>query len=65
VRRGTISIRATVGEDVLAAAQRLLTHHTSKRHPINVSQLEQLIKGEGHSKNRVFFPIANKKFTVS
>jgi len=30
-------------KDILSGAQRLLAHHTSKKDPITVSQLEQLL----------------------
>ena len=36
-------------KDVLAGAQRLLTHHTSKKEPIAVSQLEQLVNSKALS----------------
>ena len=36
-------------KDVLAGAQRLLAHHTSKKQPITVAQLEQLVNSEALS----------------
>jgi len=33
-------------KDVLAGAQRLLAHHTSKKEPITVAQLEQLVNSK-------------------
>ena len=36
-------------KDVLAGAQRLLAHHTSKKEPVTVSQLEQLVNSKALS----------------
>ena len=36
-------------KDVLAGAQRLLAHHTSKKEPIKVSQLEHLVNSKADS----------------
>ena len=36
-------------KDVLAGAQRLLVHHTSKKEPVTVSQLEQLVNSKALS----------------
>ena len=40
-------------KDVLAGAQRLLAHHTSKKEPITVAQLEQLVNSKALVKRRV------------
>ena len=35
-----------LGKDVLAGVQRLLAHHTCKKEPITVAQLEQLVNSK-------------------
>ena len=39
-------------KSILAGAQRLLTHHTSKKKPITVSQLEQLVEPKGRDSRK-------------
>ena len=41
-------------KDVLAGAQRLLAHHTSRKEPITVAQLEQLVNSKALSMASLF-----------